>query len=197
LKISTGGRAPPPRGRAPPAEERQDWQHQPAGEVEYKEHELSGGKFAGEDGADANPSAKCRHIPSKQAVHHVEHPLSLGTFGMSLQGHGKLRQCKAETLKAKGRRELGGERAQQVGEKHGCYLRDEPLFKGRLPRSRPKTSREVSPDAHRSTHPMTRGPSPTSHIAGALISECEEGKTSRKERTIDPWWRSSSSPPIL
>jgi hypothetical protein len=53
------------------------------------------------------------------AAHHVEHPLSLGMLGMSLQGHGKLRQRKAETLKAKGCRELGGERALRVGEKQG------------------------------------------------------------------------------
>jgi hypothetical protein len=42
---------------------------------------------------------------------------------------------------------------------------------------------------------MTRGPDPTSHIAGALISECEEGEPPHKERTVDPWWHASSSPP--
>jgi hypothetical protein len=36
---------------------------------------------------------------------------------MNLQGHDKLWRHKAETLKAKGRRELEGERAPQVGEK--------------------------------------------------------------------------------
>jgi hypothetical protein len=130
----------PPRGRAPPVEERQDWQHQPAGEIEDKEHELSGGKFAEEDGAGANPSAKRRRIPSKQAAHHVEHPLSLGTLGMSLQGHGKLRQCKAETLKAKGRRELGGERAQRVGEKQGMAATRgmNPFLKADSPARAPK-----------------------------------------------------------
>jgi hypothetical protein len=78
---------------------------------------------------------------------------------MNLQGHGKLRRRKAETLKAKGHRELSGERAQRVGEKrrHGCYLRDEPLFKGRFPHSRPETPRKVSLDAHRCTQLMTRG----------------------------------------
>jgi hypothetical protein len=35
---------------------------------------------------------------------------------------------------------------------------------------------------------MTRGPGPTSHIAGALISESEEGEPPCKERTVDPWW---------
>jgi hypothetical protein len=38
---------------------------------------------------------------------------------MNLQGHGKLWRHKAKTLKAKGRRELEGERAPLVGEKQG------------------------------------------------------------------------------
>jgi hypothetical protein len=38
-------------------------------------------------------------------------------LGMKSQGHGKLRQRKAETLKAKGHRELEDERAPRVGEK--------------------------------------------------------------------------------
>jgi hypothetical protein len=38
---------------------------------------------------------------------------------IDLQGHGKLWRHKAETLKAKGRRELEGERAPRVGEKQG------------------------------------------------------------------------------
>jgi hypothetical protein len=43
--------------------------------------------------------------------------LSLDMLEMNLQGHGKLRRHKAETLKAKGRGEL--ERAPRVGEKQG------------------------------------------------------------------------------
>jgi hypothetical protein len=66
--------------------------------------------------------------------------------------------------------------------RHGCYSRDETLFKGRLPRSHLETSREVSPDAHRGIHPMTRGPGPTSHTADALVFECEEGEPPHKER---------------
>jgi hypothetical protein len=77
LKPSTGGRVPLPQGRAPPAEETQDRQHQPA--REDKRHELFSGKFTGVDGAGANPSAERRRIPSKQAVYHVEHSLSLGS----------------------------------------------------------------------------------------------------------------------
>jgi hypothetical protein len=70
--------------------------------------------------------------------------------------------------------------------RHGYYSRHEPLFKGRLPRSYLKTSREVSPDAHRGIHPMTRGPGPTSHTAGALVFECEEGEPPQKERATAP-----------
>jgi hypothetical protein len=63
------------------------------------------------------------------------------------QGHGELWQRKAETLKAKGRRELEGKRASRVGEKqdNGYYSRDEPLFKGRFPRSCPEASRAGPP----------------------------------------------------
>jgi hypothetical protein len=68
---------------------------------------------------------------------------------MNLQGHGKLRRCKAETLKAKGCRGLGGERALRVGEKrrHGCYSRDEPLLKADSPARAPKRH-EKSPLMH-------------------------------------------------
>jgi hypothetical protein len=67
--------------------------------------------------------------------------------------------------------------------RHGCCSRDEPLFKGRLPRSRPETPQEISPDAHRSTQPMTRGPGPASHTAGALVSKCEGGEPPHVGRT--------------
>jgi hypothetical protein len=99
-----------------------------------------------------------------------------------------IKRSKAETLEAKGRTELRGKRTQQVGEKrrHGCYSRDETLLKGRLPRSCLETPRKVSLDAHRRTQPMTRGPSPTSHTVGALVSECREGEPPRKERIAVP-----------
>jgi hypothetical protein len=82
-------------------------------------HKLSNGKLIGVDDAGANPSAERWHIPSKQAVYHFEHSLSLGALGMKSQGHDKLWQREAETLKAKGHRELGGERTPRVGEKQG------------------------------------------------------------------------------
>jgi hypothetical protein len=84
---------------------------------EDKRHKLSSGNLIGVDNADANPSAERRRIPSKQVVYHFEHSLSLGVLGMKSQGHGKLWQRKAETLKAKGHRELEDERAPRVGEK--------------------------------------------------------------------------------
>jgi hypothetical protein len=97
-----------------------------------------------------DPSTERRRAPSRQVVRQVKHPLGLKALGINLQGHGKLRRRKSETLKAKGRRELGGERAPRVGEKrmHGCYSKDEPLFKGRLPCSRPETPWEVSPPVY-------------------------------------------------
>jgi hypothetical protein len=33
---------------------------------------------------------------------------------------------------------------------------------------------------------MTRGPDPTSHTAGALVFECEEGEPPHKERATAP-----------
>jgi hypothetical protein len=44
--------------------------------------------------------------------------------------------------------------------RHGCYSRDEPLFKGRLPCSRLEMSREVSPDAHSGYPSYDTGPVP-------------------------------------
>jgi hypothetical protein len=35
----------------------------------------------------------------------------------------------------------------------------------------------------KATQPMTRGPGPTSHTTGMLVSECEEGEPPREERT--------------
>jgi hypothetical protein len=59
---------------------------------------------------------------------------------MKSQGHGKLRQCKAKTLKAKGRRELGGERAPRVGEKQGMAGTRgmNPFLKANFPARAPK-----------------------------------------------------------
>jgi hypothetical protein len=82
-----------------------------------KEHKLFGGKVAERRDTSTSPPDKYRCIPFQQVVYHFEHSLSLGMLGMKSQGHGKLRQRKAETLKAKGHRELEDERAPRVGEK--------------------------------------------------------------------------------
>jgi hypothetical protein len=59
---------------------------------------------------------------------------------MKSQGHGKLRQRKAETLKAKGRRELEDERAPRVGEKQdmAATRRVNPFLKADFPARAPK-----------------------------------------------------------
>jgi hypothetical protein len=151
-----------------------------------EEHKLPNDEIAEGDVVGTNPSTKHRHAPSKQAAHHVEHPLSLDTLRINLQGHGELRRHKAETLKAKGCRGLGGERAQRVGEKrrHGCYSRDEPLFKGRPPRSCPETPQEVSPDAHRCTQPMTWGPAP--QVTQLVRWSPSTEKANRRARSVLP-----------
>jgi hypothetical protein len=90
--------------------------------------------------AGANPPAERRRIPSKQVVYHFEHSLSLGVLGMKSQGHGNLRQSKAGTLKANGRRKLEGGRAPQVGEKQYMVAtqRVNPFLKADFPTCAPK-----------------------------------------------------------
>jgi hypothetical protein len=59
---------------------------------------------------------------------------------MKLQGHGKLWRHKAETLKAKGHRELRGERTPQVGKKQdmAATRRVDPFLKADFPARAPK-----------------------------------------------------------
>jgi hypothetical protein len=101
---------------------------------------------------------------------------SLGMLEMNLQGHGKLWQHKAETLKAKGRRELGGERTPRVGEKQGMAATRgmNPSLKTDSPAPASKC-REKSP-------PMHTG---VSTLCGGQISP---GSTRRiKDLTKGPW----------
>jgi hypothetical protein len=90
--------------------------------------------------AGTNPFAKRQRIPSKQTVYHFEHSLSLGALGMKSQGHGKLQQREAETLKAKGRKELGGERTPRVGEKQDMAATRgvKPFLKADFPTRAPR-----------------------------------------------------------
>jgi hypothetical protein len=82
-----------------------------------------------------------RITPSKQATHHVEHPLSLDMLGMNLQGHGELRRCKAETLKAKGHSEW--ERSEGMAATRGMN----PVLKADSPARAPKCHKK-SPSMH-------------------------------------------------
>jgi hypothetical protein len=84
---------------------------------------------------------------------------------MKSQGHGKLWRHKAETLKAKGHRELEGERAPRVGEKQDMAATRgmNPFLKADSPLALRSVTGKVSPDAHQGSHPMTRGPGLTCH----------------------------------
>jgi hypothetical protein len=105
-----------------------------------KEHKLFCEKVAERRDPSTSPPGKYRRIPSKQTVYHFEHSLSLGALGMKSQGHGKLRQRKTVTLKAKGRRELEGGRAPRVGEKQdmAATRRVNPFLKADFPTRAPK-----------------------------------------------------------
>jgi hypothetical protein len=187
LKQSTCGRAPPPRGRAPPAKGRQDRQHQPAGRLKIE----STNSHAA---SSSRRMAPAQILPPNADASHPSRRHTMSSTHLVWARSGWLTRPWQTT--ATPSRDLEGKRAQRARRRkgtasgrearHGCYSRDEPLFKGRLHRSRPETPREVSPDAYRSTHPMTRGPDPTSHIAGVLISECREGKPPRKVHATDP-----------
>jgi hypothetical protein len=185
LKPSTGGRAPLPQGRTPPAEERQDRQHQPAGED--KRHELSNGKFT---------RVWRRRKSFRRTPAHPIQASGIPCRALTQSGHARDELTKPWQTTTTQSRDLEGKGAQRARRRkgtasgrearHGCYSRDEPLFKGSLPRSRLDTSREVSPDAHRGIHLMTRGPGATSHTAGTLVFECEEGEPPHKKRATAP-----------
>jgi hypothetical protein len=68
--------------------------------------------------------------------------------------------------------------------RHGCYSRDEPFFKGRLPCSHLEAPREASPDAHRGIHPMTRGPVPQVIQLARWSSSAK--KANRRTRSVLP-----------
>jgi hypothetical protein len=86
-------------------------------------------------------STERRRAPSKQAAHHVEHPLSLDMLGMNVQGHDELRRRKAETLEAKGHSER--ERSEGMAATRGRN----PFLKADSPARAPKRH-EKSPPVH-------------------------------------------------
>jgi hypothetical protein len=81
--------------------------------------------------------------------------------------------------------------------RHGCYSRDEPLFKGRFPRSRPEASR-AGPPPMRTKVPILWHGGQAPHVIQAGPKR-EEGVPPHKERATTPWLcaPSSSSQPAV
>jgi hypothetical protein len=99
-------------------EERRDQQCQPAGDVGDEQNELPGGEVAEVDGAGADSSGETRRAPPEQATHQIECRLRLEAVGMTERSHGVGGDAGVdqESMNAKGRRELEGERALRLGE---------------------------------------------------------------------------------
>jgi hypothetical protein len=96
-------------------EERRDRQRQPARDVGGEQNKLPGGEAAEGDGASADPPGERRRASSEQVVHHVECRLGLEEVGLAKRSHGDYGGGKQKNANAKGRGELEGERAQQLG----------------------------------------------------------------------------------
>jgi hypothetical protein len=103
---------------------------------------------------------------------------------MNQRGHGDYGGRKPKSANAKGRKGLGGERAQQLERmrKHNCCTRGESLFKEDSPARTPGNPVRRAPSAH-AAQSLTWGPGPTSHAAGVPISECRRSEPSRGKRT--------------
>jgi hypothetical protein len=124
---------------------------------------------------------------------------------MSLQDHGKLWRHKAETLKAKGRRELKGERAPRVGEKQGMAATRgmNPFLKADSLARAPKRHGQSLPRCAPGFPSYDTGPGLTCHTAGPLVPKREEGesprptvkKVNRRTRSVLP--PRGSAPPRL
>jgi hypothetical protein len=160
----------PPRGRAPPtaARRKMDQRDLHAGSLETKNTNSSAERSSkGETPAQVLPANTGAFHPSK-VVYHFEHLLSLGVLGMKSQGHGKLWQHKAETLKAKGHRELEDGRAPREGEKQdmAATRRVNPFLKADFPDRVSKHHGQGLPRCAPGFPPMTWGPGPTCHTSG-------------------------------
>jgi hypothetical protein len=136
------------------------------------------------DNTGANPSAERRRIPSKQVVYHFEHSLSLGVLRMKSQGHDKLRQHKAETLKAKGHRELEDERAPRVGEKQDMAATRgvNPFLKADFPTRAPKHHGQGLPRCALGFPSYDTGARP--HMSYKLARSAK--KANRRTRSVQP-----------
>jgi hypothetical protein len=122
--------------------------------------------------------------PSKQAVYHFEHSLSLGALGMKSQGHGKLWRHKAGTLKAKGRRELEGGRASRVGEKQdmAATRRVNPFLKADFPARALKRHGQGLPRCAPGSPSYDMGARP--HMSYKLARSAK--KANRRTRSVQP-----------
>jgi hypothetical protein len=149
-----------------------------------QKHELFDGEVAERRDTSTSPSGKCRRVPSKQAVYHFEHSLSLSALRMKSQGHDKLWRHKAETLKAKGCRELEGERAPRVGEKQDMAASRgvNPFLKADFPTRAPKRHGQSLPRCAPGFPPYVTGARP--HMSYRLARSAK--KASRHTRSVQP-----------
>jgi hypothetical protein len=76
----------------------------------------------------------------------------------------------AESSKAKGHNSWERMR------KRNCCTRGESLFRKDSLARTPRCRRKSRPTRTKATRPMTRGPGPTSHTTGVLVSERGEGE---------------------
>jgi hypothetical protein len=111
-------------------EELRNRQRQPAEEIGDEEHKLPSSEITKGSSAGSDPPCERRRAPSEQAAHRVKRLLSLETLGTSQRGHGDRGSGELKSANAKGRRGLGGERAQHLERmrKQNRCTRGEPLF---------------------------------------------------------------------
>jgi hypothetical protein len=103
---------------------------------------------------------------------------------IDLQGHGKLRRHKAETLKAKGHRELEGERAPRVGEKQDMAATQgmTPFLKADFPARAPKRHGQGLPRCAPRFPSYDTGGRP--HMSYKLARSAK--KANRRTRSVQP-----------
>jgi hypothetical protein len=103
---------------------------------------------------------------------------------IDLQGHGKLWRHKAETLKAKGHRELEGERAPRVGEKQGMAATRgmNPFLKADYPARAPKRHGQGLPRCAPGFPSYDTGARP--HMSYKLAQSAK--KANRRTRSMPP-----------
>jgi hypothetical protein len=142
------------------------------------------GEVAERRDTGTSPPGKYRRIPSKQAVYHFEPSLSMSALGMKSQSHGKLWRHKAETLKAKGRRELKGERAPRVGEKQDMAATRgmNPLLKADFPTRAPMRHGQSLPRCAPRYPSYDTGARP--HMSYKLARSAK--KVNRRTKSVQP-----------